>query len=546
MADSQINTFTNDDQRDVAIAHDPAGNFVAVWQSQGQDGSATGIYAQRFNSSGNRIGGEILVNTFTNSFQRDPDVAIDAAGNFVVTWYGSGPGIGTPVPDSDGVYAQRFDSSGARLGATILVESFPDATNFGPSIAMDTDGDFVITWSGFRTQTGAQTGVFARRFNSAGTAQGSTFAVSSGNSSNPDVAMDADGDFVIAWTGDDGGSNGIKAQRFSAAGIAQGGEFLVNTKTTNSQNRAAIAMDATGNFAIVWEDSDAGIQLQRYSPDGTRQGSEFQVQSIDRNFETSPDIAMSPSGEFVVTWQVFLDAIYGRAFTADGTFKDYDFQVNTNLAGDQFTPAIALDGSGSFVTAWSSTEQDGSGSGVFFRQFARPELNLSLVGTPERDRLAGREIAESISGLAGDDRILGLGGNDTLIGGSGNDELDGGAGRDTLNGGAGSDALRGGEGNDILIGGGGNDLLDGGQGRDRLRGNGGSDRFVLTRRQGRDIIEDFQNGRDSLLLTGDLQFRDVTIRQSGRNTLIRSGADPLALLTGVSASQISASDFITL
>lgn len=34
------------------IASDPAGNFVAVWQCNGQDGSGKGVYGQRYNAAG--------------------------------------------------------------------------------------------------------------------------------------------------------------------------------------------------------------------------------------------------------------------------------------------------------------------------------------------------------------------------------------------------------------------------------------------------------------------------------------------------------------
>jgi hypothetical protein len=44
----QVNTFTTGNQSRSAVAGDPYGNALVVWQSEGQDGSDTGIYAQRF------------------------------------------------------------------------------------------------------------------------------------------------------------------------------------------------------------------------------------------------------------------------------------------------------------------------------------------------------------------------------------------------------------------------------------------------------------------------------------------------------------------
>src|SRR5687768_10593422 len=75
----------------------------------------------------------------------------------------------------------------------------------------------------------------------------------------PAVAMDADGDFVVAWESlgqDEAGTYdqptaGVYAQRYNAAGVRQGPEFRVNTTTTNAQQAPAVAMDDSGDFVVV-------------------------------------------------------------------------------------------------------------------------------------------------------------------------------------------------------------------------------------------------------------------------------------------------------
>ena len=53
--------------------------------------------------------------------------------------------------------------------------------------------------------------------------------------------------------------------------------------------------------------------------------------------------------------------------------------------------------------------------------------------------------------------------------------------------------VRGGSGDDVLIGDAGNN---------RLRGGAGDDLFVFERRHGSDVIEDFTNGEDVIVLRG--------------------------------------------
>jgi Tol biopolymer transport system component len=111
--------------------------------------------------------------------------------------------------------------------------------------------------------------------------------------------------------------------------------------------------------------------------------------------------------------------------------------------------------------------------------------------TAGNDTLTGDGLANTICGLAGDDKISGGGGNDALFGDAcnekvksifgaaagtdGNDTLNGDDGNDTLYGAGGNDTLNGGKGNDKLFGGRGNDKLNGGPGTNGYTGGPGND-----------------------------------------------------------------------
>ncbi len=63
----QINSYTTLEQYRPTVATDADGDFVAVWTSVGQDGSGTGVFAQRFAGPGLHLsvsgacGGEVTV-----------------------------------------------------------------------------------------------------------------------------------------------------------------------------------------------------------------------------------------------------------------------------------------------------------------------------------------------------------------------------------------------------------------------------------------------------------------------------------------------------
>ncbi|TAG63947.1 MAG: hypothetical protein EAZ25_22565, partial [Oscillatoriales cyanobacterium] len=130
-------------------------------------------------------------------------------------------------------------------------------------------------------------------------------------------------------------------------------------------------------------------------------------------------------------------------------------------------------------------------------------------------------------------------------GGSGNDLIFGDEDADKLCGGEGKDTLYGGKGNDTLIGGSGDDWLIGDLGQDTLQGGSGRDYFLLTAGESGDVIADFRQGEDLLVLTGGLNVDRLSIVQDGGATLIKiANTDKiLATLNGVQADFITQQDF---
>ena len=139
-----VNTFTSFGQSLPSVAADADGDFVVTWESLTQDGYSFGVFARRFSSAGAPLATEFQVNTFTNAGQRFPSVAADADGDFVVAWHSAGQdGSGL------GVFAQRYSAAGAELGGEFRVNTFTTGNQSSPAVAMDADGDFLISWTSF-------------------------------------------------------------------------------------------------------------------------------------------------------------------------------------------------------------------------------------------------------------------------------------------------------------------------------------------------------------------------------------------------------------
>ncbi len=246
----QVNTYTTDDQYEPKLASDAAGNFVVVWPSVLQDLDGEAIVAQLYDLNGSPLGGEIMVNTTTVDDQYSPDVAMDLAGNFVVVWtsaYQDG--------DDDGVFFQRFNKFGVKLGGEVQVNQTTALMQGHPSIAMDNNGNFAVAWVSWSGMLNGNTDdIMFRLYDNLGTPTTSETLVSSppgGNFIRCDVAMGPTGNFVIGFHDLDSDGRGVFARSYDSTGIPISTLFQVNSYVTDHQEFSALAMTNGGDFVVA-------------------------------------------------------------------------------------------------------------------------------------------------------------------------------------------------------------------------------------------------------------------------------------------------------
>jgi hypothetical protein len=403
----RVNTHIPNNQQNPAVARDSAGDFVIAWDSNNQDGSAHGIYAQKYNRAGIPQGSEFRVNTYTSDSQRYPSVAMDDDGDFVIIWqsgyYDQGGGSHFPFPGyyedpppgqdgSDyGVYGQRYNSTGVAQGSEFRVNTFTEYHQFHPAVAMDSDGDFVVTWQGGdsygQTQDGNRGGIYAQRYHNNGGISGSEFLVNTYTTQNqayPSVAMDDTGNFLITWEsfGQDGFGYGIFAQKFNTGGVKTGTEFQVNNFTISYQLKPDVAMDSDGDFVVTWYSYESagdkrGIYARRYSSNGIpAPEGEFRANTSNAGNRVHPDVAMDNDGDFVITWQSNNDpldtsyySVQGKRYNSLGVAPAPEFLINTYTTSYQHYSSVAMDSDGDFVVSWISVPQDGSVAGIYAQMF---------------------------------------------------------------------------------------------------------------------------------------------------------------------------------
>ena len=136
----QVNTYTTGDQTALRSPRTPPATSSSsgrAWPGRQAD---SGIFAQRYDSSGTPLGGEFQVNTYTT---RSPGSALGGLGRRPAT--SSSSGRATPGREPIDIFGQRYDSTGTLWAGssgstrTLRITS-ATARRLGRS------GNFVVVW----------------------------------------------------------------------------------------------------------------------------------------------------------------------------------------------------------------------------------------------------------------------------------------------------------------------------------------------------------------------------------------------------------------
>lgn len=249
------------------------------------DTDSTSIKAQIYDKTGNEVGDEFLIeNQVYDSLRPQsltystPSITGLNEGGFVIDWV-SEHVVGTKIYYN--ITAQIYDSNGNVLGDEFLVNDHLSLARTDSTVTALNQGGFVISWTSHDTVGDAHGfGVKAQIFDKEGNSIGDEFLVNSQlnfSQLNPSITALSDGGFVITWGSKDGVDDtsdyGIKAQIYDENGNAIGDEFLVNSQTNSHQRYPSITSLNDGGFVITWysydgvdDSSSTGIKAQIYKP----------------------------------------------------------------------------------------------------------------------------------------------------------------------------------------------------------------------------------------------------------------------------------------
>ncbi len=321
---------------------------------------------------------EFQVNDYSSGEQQQVDVAMDADGDFVMTWYDI---------QREHNYGRVYNSSGNPISSEFQIGSTNTKQTF-TSIAMQPNGDFVTVWVDEDPNvSGLGNYIYGRQYMADGTPKGTVFDISltaaySINSApdtlnkyayglEPDVVVDNNGNFIVLWHVEDN----IFFQRFNNNALPTSSINIVNMEygsgstatvgyNSDTTPNAKIAINSIGEFAIVWNGTgnENDIYCRRYDNVGNAVGGAFKVNQFITNNQNNPDIAIKDDGTIIVVWESVNFAgsanyteVVWRAFnSSNSSISGLDQSANLFAVEEQKQPSISLLGNGNFVISWSS------------------------------------------------------------------------------------------------------------------------------------------------------------------------------------------------
>ncbi|MEO0091678.1 MAG: T9SS type A sorting domain-containing protein [candidate division WOR-3 bacterium] len=365
------------DQRNADIIIQPNQNIVVVWDDWRNDWGD--IYGQIFNAQLHPIGINFRINNdnFGNT-QYAPSIAQDSLGNFIVTWMDSRNGHWD-------IYAQRFNSQGIPIGNNFRVNDDLTTTDqYSPQLACFSNGQFALVWEDSRT---GNNDIYLQRFDAFGNRIGSNMRVNDdlGNAVQmlPDIAFDRFGNFIITWTDNRNGNFDIFAQRYDSLGLTIGQNFQVNDDSSNQdQAGSCIAINSQNEFIIVWSDKremNTDIYYQKYNHLGNIIGQNIRLNDDNASsHQRCSWICQTGAGNYIVTWEDERNTstdIYAVRLDSLGNILCPNFKVNDDFTNqDQFYASVTANFDGDFTIAW--TDGRNGNFDIYAQKYSRTGVSV--------------------------------------------------------------------------------------------------------------------------------------------------------------------------
>jgi hypothetical protein len=338
--------------------------------------------------------GAVPISVNSNLFPQTPQTAMDANGNAMAVWQQNDTANGT-----SSIWANRYSASTGKWDVAGPLENLAGNAS-DPQVALDANGNAVAVWSQVVDSTFRR--IYAQRY-VVGSGWGTALPIDAARlyGSSPRIAMDAAGNALVVWEQLSGLAQGdqrtVWANRLaSASGVWSGALQIYSGSETAFAPQ--IAVDASGTAIAVWSqrpittDNSGVVSIGSNRFNGTAWGTAEPVET-DTAFTQQPSIAMDGKGNATAVWMQNDGTQYNLwANRYNNTSHTWGraAPAHKGVSSNSHTPQVALDSAGNAIMVWHSQQLTGNFVGTVFA--SRMDAGTGAWGAPAQ--LGQREIQQ--------------------------------------------------------------------------------------------------------------------------------------------------------
>jgi hypothetical protein len=298
---------------------------------------------------------------------QSPRIAVDGQGDVTVVWerYAGAK-----------ILLQAVDRpSGGSWTAPVDLGEMNLASDPEPWVAVDSAGDAVAVWK--------QGEVIQSVFRPAGGYWEAPLPISAGESFVPQAAMNAEGEATVVWMHYDGSRYVVES-----AYLPAGGNWESPTLVSEPGEEAGdpqVALDAAGNTVVAWRGESGGKEYVRtaYRPVGGLWEAPTNASAAGEHVQSIQD-AVDSDGNAIVAWAGEAGGydIARAAFRPSGGQWEAPSDLSAD-GGNAFPSDVVFDTSGNAAIVWERSDGSGNVVQAAYRRMGEawePAVSLSEAG----------------------------------------------------------------------------------------------------------------------------------------------------------------------
>jgi uncharacterized protein YheU (UPF0270 family) len=295
-------------------------------------------------------------------------------GNMFKSGYGNGVWI-NPASLADYISPRSYWGSTAVLEIQYLV--------FGnlllPQVAKDNNGNIIIVRIIPPDVYGSPAKIFKNEYRNGAWTTPTDISEHIGIESilgSLRVAIDNNGNYIIAWTQSDGSNNQVFKSEYRNGTWTDPASLADNISPDGQDAEfSQVAMDNNGNAIIVWSQLD-GTNSQIFKSE-YRNGAWINPASLSDNISpngqdaSAPQVAMDNNGNAIIVWSQS-DGTNSQIFKSE--YRNGIWYIPASLADnispdgqDADNPQVTMDNSGNAIIVWS--QFDGTNKQIFKSEY---------------------------------------------------------------------------------------------------------------------------------------------------------------------------------